>query len=43
MKKITWNLPNLLSLEGFLAPLVLLFLTFRLTFPVYRIESWSPP
>ncbi len=40
MKKITWNLPNLLSLSRvFLAPLVLLFLTFRLTFPVYRIEE----
>ncbi|HCL78765.1 MAG TPA: CDP-diacylglycerol--glycerol-3-phosphate 3-phosphatidyltransferase [Synergistaceae bacterium] len=40
MKKITWNLPNLLSLlRVFLAPLVLIFLTLRLTFPVYTVEE----
>ncbi|GAB1398821.1 CDP-diacylglycerol--glycerol-3-phosphate 3-phosphatidyltransferase [Aminivibrio sp.] len=40
MRKITWNLPNMLSLlRVFLAPLVLIFLTFKFTYPVYRVEE----
>jgi CDP-diacylglycerol--glycerol-3-phosphate 3-phosphatidyltransferase len=35
-----WNIPNTLSLlRVFLAPLVLVFLTFKFTYPVYRVEE----
>ncbi len=35
-----WNIPNTLSLlRVFLAPLVLIFLTFKFTYPVYRVEE----
>lgn len=40
MRKITWNIPNMLSLlRVFLAPLVLIFLTFQFTYPVYAVEE----
>ncbi len=40
MRKITWNIPNMLSLlRVFLAPLVLIFLTFKFTYPVYAVEE----
>ena len=40
MKRITWNIPNILSLlRVFLAPLVLIFLTFKFTYAVYTVEE----
>jgi len=40
VRKITWNIPNMLSLlRVFLAPLVLIFLTFKFTYPVYAVEE----
>ncbi len=40
VRKITWNIPNILSLlRVFLAPLVLIFLTFKFTYPVYTVEE----
>lgn len=40
LKRVTWNIPNILSfLRVFLAPLVLIFLTFKFTYPVYRVEE----
>ncbi|MGI6782653.1 MAG: CDP-diacylglycerol--glycerol-3-phosphate 3-phosphatidyltransferase [Aminivibrio sp.] len=40
MKRVTWNIPNILSLlRVFLAPLVLIFLTFKFTYPVYKVEE----
>jgi len=38
--KKVWNIPNALSLSRvFLAPLVLIFLTFKFTYPVYRADD----
>ncbi len=40
LKRVTWNIPNILSLlRVFLAPLVLIFLTFKFTYPVYIVEE----
>jgi len=40
VKRITWNIPNILSLlRVFLAPLVLIFLTFKFTYAVYTVEE----
>lgn len=40
MRKTTWNIPNILSLlRVFLAPLVLIFLTFKITYPVYTVKE----
>jgi CDP-diacylglycerol--glycerol-3-phosphate 3-phosphatidyltransferase len=40
VRKVTWNIPNILSLlRVFLAPLVLIFLTFKFTYPVYSVEE----
>ena len=40
MGKKVWNIPNTLSLlRVFLAPLVLIFLTFKFTYPVYSVED----
>jgi CDP-diacylglycerol--glycerol-3-phosphate 3-phosphatidyltransferase len=40
VRKSAWNIPNILSLlRVFLAPLVLIFLTFKFTYPVYIVEE----
>ena len=40
VRKVTSNIPNILSLlRVFLAPLVLIFLTFKFTYPVYSVEE----
>ena len=40
MEKKVWNIPNTLSLlRVFLAPLVLIFLTFKFTYSVYTVED----
>ena len=40
LKKVLWNVPNMLSLlRVFLAPLVLIFLTFKFTYPFYTVKE----